>query len=723
MKPILSISILASRNIKEVRRCLDSLKPIMDAIPSELIIVDTSKDATVRELCLSYTEHVLEFTWCNDFSKARNVGLKEAKGEWFLFIDDDEWFVETKELIDFFSSGEYKKYACANYIQRNFHDHAWTFYSDKWVSRIIKLCPETHFESKIHEYLIPQLGNGKNIHAIANHTGYIVQTQEERLKKFERNYPLLCEMMAEEPQLLRWRVQIVQELHNVKKWKELESLCEESIAFTLDRTDWWDLRDVGTFYAGLLISRMNLGKYAEAEELYEATKKDKRLTKLCRVYLTLHMGQVYFRMREWKKAEEQLKLYMDGVEYFDVHVEEREMQEDALLIGGALDEVLRKRAISLRIGCALMQGDTSILQRDYHLLGWGKPVMYVADDFFPILVEAMVNLPEEPVLLQAMSDLWGNSESAMNLFATIEGYREKNEEAFKKLFRMTAKVEANPDNSFWYLWYAKLIVADWDCADVDYTGLFCGFCKNTPDVFLTPENIIGIVKRHGGSLEAGYCSLSFDKWKEQLEEYVGKVSFSEILLTERELQQLNMQDNLRCEYALMWLARSRMVKGTDYETIQKGLVDYGTRAAEIVDKYYQPVVVEEYPDILSHEILAGLYLNVANAVGSKSSGEEMYYLDRAAQVDDALSDSLVEFLQKREAWKADSARRAKEELREIEKNIKAEVHKRLESGKYTEAMEILTELRKMKPNDLEVMELVLRARLGMLEEEITNEKK
>ena len=103
-KILLTISMLASNRIETLRKSLDSLKPIMEKIPSELILTDTSKDPEIHNILLEYTDHVVEFDWCNDFSKARNVGLKLAKGEWFMFLDDDEWFENVDELVEFFNS-------------------------------------------------------------------------------------------------------------------------------------------------------------------------------------------------------------------------------------------------------------------------------------------------------------------------------------------------------------------------------------------------------------------------------------------------------------------------------------------------------------------------------------------------------------------------------------------------------------------------------------------
>ena len=54
-------------------------------------------------------------------------------------------------------------------------------------------------------------------------------------------------------------------------------------------------------------------------------------------------------------------------------------------------------------------------------------------------------------------------------------------------------------------------------------------------------------------------------------------------------------------------------------------------------------------------------------------------------------------------------------MRQLEQAIKAQVITYIEKKQYENALTVLSELKKLKPNDLEVMELVLRARLGMLE--------
>lgn len=160
---VLTISLLVSGREETTLRCLDSLHPLMESITSELILVDTGCSSTFLDQLRSYADRIIPFVWCDDFSMARNAGLSQARGEWFLYIDDDEWFEDTEAIETFFTSGEYKEYGYANYMQRNFFDPEYRVYTDNWVSRMIRLTDEVHFRSRIHEYLDPVYGKGKNI--------------------------------------------------------------------------------------------------------------------------------------------------------------------------------------------------------------------------------------------------------------------------------------------------------------------------------------------------------------------------------------------------------------------------------------------------------------------------------------------------------------------------------------------------------------------------------
>ena len=94
----LTISILVSNRKDTVPKCLESLRPLLEQVDSELIITDTGCDDDLVEFMRQYTDNIVKFEWCKDFAAARNVGLDMAKGQWFMFIDDDEWFEDVLSM-------------------------------------------------------------------------------------------------------------------------------------------------------------------------------------------------------------------------------------------------------------------------------------------------------------------------------------------------------------------------------------------------------------------------------------------------------------------------------------------------------------------------------------------------------------------------------------------------------------------------------------------------
>ena len=49
-------------------------------------------------------------------SAARNAGMKATEGEWFLYLDDDEWFDNPKEIVAFFLSGNRQQWFFTRFI-------------------------------------------------------------------------------------------------------------------------------------------------------------------------------------------------------------------------------------------------------------------------------------------------------------------------------------------------------------------------------------------------------------------------------------------------------------------------------------------------------------------------------------------------------------------------------------------------------------------------------
>jgi hypothetical protein len=693
----------------------------MEQLPCELIIVDTSGDAKVHELLLEYTDQVVLFDWCNDFAKARNAGLERAKGEWFLYLDDDEWVADATELIRFFQSGNYKKYGCANYIVRNFHDPDYMHYSDGWASRMIRIGKHTRFRSKIHEYLYPQEGEGINLHMIVNHSGYIYQTKADKERHFNRNYPLLLAMMEEEPERLRWRVQIVQELYTVDKWEEMRRFCEESLVLTKDRTDEWDSRDIGTFYAGQMEGCFKCREYAAALDVSAAALGDRRTSPLCHAYLAQLMARCHYALENYEQTDRCLDQYFALKEELEKDQRSLEKEQGALLVDGAFDEMSLKRAYSLRIANALRQNDTKPLRQLFDKLEWDQKVIYVSDEIFPALMEGMATLPQEPVFIKTMQQMWNNHELQKRMFPAIEAWKARDEGGYERLLRIAAQV----DGDHWYLWYCKILVAGWDQDAEQVAVSFREFCNRTPDLFATPEEILAILKKYGISPEEGYLSVPLEQWAQQLTDYLEKVPFKDILLTQVELDEMKTREDIRYEYAFLQLAKARALHSVDqkkFDTKRTCLLDFAKLGSAFAGRYFSEAVLEEWTELLPEYLQAALLLHNALDTEERDVKQAAALERQAAEAYPALAKAVLSYQRAYQYEVAHRKTRARDELGELEKKIQEQVRQCVADHRYREALEILAQLRQLKPDDLGVAELSLQVRLKQLEEETVNEQ-
>lgn len=300
MKLPLTISLLASNRITSLERCLDSLKPLLLQVPAELIVVFTGTDERVRQVAERYTDQIVPFTWCSDFSAARNAGLTRAKGEWFLYLDDDEWFDDVTEICEFFRSGEYRQYRFAGYIQRNYLDWNGSRHTDAVVYRMARRSPGLRFENPIHEELAPYCPPCRIFGAYVHHYGYLKDTAENSKGRASRNIPLLLEDMEKRPDYTKNYVQLAQEYCTEDKWDKAEEMCRRGRSVCLREEvllkSWLQVVLVEVLY------KKEDYKQAESEALLILDQE--RPSELVRLLLFEFLIGIY---GEWKDYEKLLK--------------------------------------------------------------------------------------------------------------------------------------------------------------------------------------------------------------------------------------------------------------------------------------------------------------------------------------------------------------------------------------------------------------------------------
>lgn len=86
---ILSLCLIAKNEEKALPQCLNSVKDVVE----EMVVLDTGSCDRTVEIARQFGAKVHHFTWCNDFSAARNEALKYVSGDWVLVLDADEILV------------------------------------------------------------------------------------------------------------------------------------------------------------------------------------------------------------------------------------------------------------------------------------------------------------------------------------------------------------------------------------------------------------------------------------------------------------------------------------------------------------------------------------------------------------------------------------------------------------------------------------------------------
>lgn len=699
-KTILSISMLVSDRPDTIRRCLDSLKPIRESIPSELILVNTSKNQQVREIIEEYTDEIVDFEWCDDFAKARNAGLDKARGEWFLTLDDDEWFVNPQPLIDFFQSGEYKEYGCANYLVRNFYDSKYQYYSDAWVSRMIQISDDTHYESKIHEYLYPVKGDCKNIEALAYHSGYIFASEEERLAHFERNVRLLRKMIDEEPERLRWRVQLLQEYRAVHDYEHMYEDGMKCIELFRKIDNSVDNRDIGTFYVAAAEGKLFLKDEDEAYRIGALAIKDKRTSELCHAYVMLIYGVIFYRKKNWAEAEHAIKTYFQIQEYLRQNPKRLEIQQGALLVAEAFDEMALKKAYSILIVCGLKKQDTEPLKKYFKELRWEQNSVYLMDGFMKDVVEAMAHLKEDDFFVEVMRLAWNHPQLRSNLLVEAAPYEEHDPKGFARLAHYMARLSED----HWYLWYAKIVDAGEDNAT--FEEYVERLINSLPNMFCLPDGVAEKVADRGISLEKIYFSIPVDKWEQHWRTYAaekGSQAIQQMLQMIRKMQtkrdiRYDLLEVMEAEY----VAFSGNENSDDYVKMHQHLEQFSKVTREFVQKY--PSQQKEMGEVAQK-------VAYALALEEENPKEAIQCMADLSQAVPGYAHAIKQYLLAFNNYYQNKEEYAKRELEKLKTQVMLEAQKYIAAKDYEMALAILEQLKQTVPADLDIAEITLQTRM------------
>ena len=84
--PLVSLCMIVRNEEAVLGRCLHSVADLVD----EIIIVDTGSTDDTKAVAAQYDAKIYDFPWQDDFSAARNYGISQCAGEYWMWLDADD---------------------------------------------------------------------------------------------------------------------------------------------------------------------------------------------------------------------------------------------------------------------------------------------------------------------------------------------------------------------------------------------------------------------------------------------------------------------------------------------------------------------------------------------------------------------------------------------------------------------------------------------------------
>lgn len=707
-KPLLTISLLISNRPDTIPRCLDSLKLIMDKIPSELILIDTSKSEEIHKMLLTYTDRVYEFEWCRDFAKARNEGVRRARGQWFLYLDDDEWVADADAILKFFQTGKYKKYECANIWVRNFTNPEYTKYSDNWVTRLFYLGKGAKFEGKIHEYIYPIYGEPAFLQAVINHSGYIFTTEEKRREHFERNSSLLLDVIKEEPDTLRWKGQLVQEYRTVKEWKEMAEFCEKSLKNVKKFESFMDRNHFCTLYAGLIEGLMNLERHEDSIAVCEQALKDERSTELLKAFVYLHEAQNYLEINEFDKAKEFVEKYMECHKRFDKNVEDSQRQLGALLVHSTFEPEYMEIAYNILIYAELKKENLDDDSSEDEEKGVKQIDALSGIRFVRFMVKLMATMEYKDVFLRFVNNACLDATMCNWVCAEAQQWEEKDSKAFEKV----AYVLAQAESDFWFIRYCKVLTADANKNKAQVEQAVEGLLQSLSNVFYLPDKVYDIVDKYKIRIALLWDKIAAGKWQAQMSHFVNNCEEKYVEKVRVLLQKAFKQGDWHIVSLELVLMERQIMAGPRMQVME--YYDLLKQYAQNKIYFYCNMHKDDGEEIPS-EVQAAVKINEYIELEAQNKVQGLGKLKEVVDVCPAFAKGIGQFVHLYAELERQRAEKQKKEMRELRNQVIEQVRGMLAKRQYDAAIQIVGQLKQMFPEDLEVAQLALEVRLKTLE--------
>src|SRR3990172_5669262 len=306
MNPFISLCMIVKNEERFLGQCLKSVRRVVN----EMIVVDTGSTDNTMKIAQEYGARVYQHPWEGDFSKARNLSLKYATGDWIFILDADEELAQEDIPIvtRCIRKTDVDAYLFSNI---NFTPNGTCHHRNIRLFRKGKV----HYRGIVHNN--PVLDGVASVAPVRiYHHGYNL-SPEEMTRKYKRSEALLLKQVKAEPQNTYARANLVRNYRLQRDYQKV--IAEAEKALVSDNINLFDkqmiLNDLA--YARFITGDLKKAKQASLEGLTGNP---------CHLDFLFILGGVMVKMKKHRQA----------IEYFNKYLEMRGSGEETPGLEGLL---------------------------------------------------------------------------------------------------------------------------------------------------------------------------------------------------------------------------------------------------------------------------------------------------------------------------------------------------------------------------------------------------
>ncbi len=300
----LSVCLIVKNEEKFLDQCLKSIQGLAE----QIVVVDTGSTDHTVDIAKKFGAEVHHFSWCDDFSAARNAALEHATGDWVLMLDaDEELPVASQARLH----ADMKR-ADVIAIRLPLVDSGREAQGKHCVPRLFRNAPDVYYYSRIHEQVFPsliQFGRAFGMKTAIGtaellHHGYSKELIQDR-NKVERNLKLLRQAVVEFPNDANLQMNLGLEL--VHTGDVPAALAHYREAFRLMSAQ--PPADVAPELREVLLTQFtcHLYKVRAHEEIVQVLNSPLAKQRAMTASLHLALGLTFFELKHFPEAAGQMR--------------------------------------------------------------------------------------------------------------------------------------------------------------------------------------------------------------------------------------------------------------------------------------------------------------------------------------------------------------------------------------------------------------------------------